>query len=495
MFANAAVLIFLAKFLLSKLAIDQFGMFQYVLTMQGSLVFLDLGLGATLNRFVSRLLAVDDVKRLNAATSFTSLLFFGLGIIAAVVLTGIGLFLPLLVPEGTTTLYKSGFVLMVCMGANLGIRFWGYTPRGVLFGKQRYDMVSIIHTLTAILRAISIVALFSIMASAGLIIIGLCFLATSFFETLSLWVFAKQQFPQMELGLRFIDKDIVRDIFGFSAYVMILGITTMLIVSAPTFLAGRFYGPEAVAFISLPVLALSQLQRLSGGFAFTLIPVAGKYGALKDRAALEDIMIRGTKFCAMLCVPIGVLAVIFGQPLFEWFKEGFGWTWMLLAIMMLPILIRTTQRVSFSVLMGAGTVKGLALGQAVVVLAIGILSWLFAVHFDMRLYGIALGSAIPILLFAATFQPAYSCRQLGLKLLSYLNRAYSRVFLCTIPSAIAAIVMLKFVYPEGFFMICIEGLACYLMFLVPAWCFVLQPDERQQILGLFQGKLAVADKG
>ena len=87
MFANSAVLIFLAKFLLGKIGIDQFGMFQYVLTMQGSLMFLDLGLGATLNRFVSRLLAVEDVKRLNAAISFTLLLFFGLGITAAVVLT------------------------------------------------------------------------------------------------------------------------------------------------------------------------------------------------------------------------------------------------------------------------------------------------------------------------------------------------------------------------------------------------------------------------
>ncbi len=71
MFANAAVLIFLTKFLLNRLGPVKFGMLRYVLTIQGSLLFLDLGLGATLNRFVSQLLAANDVWQLNAKISFT----------------------------------------------------------------------------------------------------------------------------------------------------------------------------------------------------------------------------------------------------------------------------------------------------------------------------------------------------------------------------------------------------------------------------------------
>jgi len=485
-FANAAVLIFLAKFLLNKLGTDQFGMFQYVLTIQGSLIFLDLGLGATLNRLISRHLAVDDVNRLNAEISFTSLLFFGMGIIAAVVLAGIGFFLPQLVPGGTTTLYKAGFVLMVCMGANIGIMFWGFAPRGVLFGKQRYDMVNIIRTVSSMLRAASIVTLFLIMASAGLVTIGLCFLVCSLFETSSLWLLAKQQYPQMKLGLRFIDKNTVRDIFAFSSYVMILGITSMLIVSIPTFLAGRFYGPEAVAYISLSVLVLNQLERIAGGFAPVLIPVAGKYGALNDTTTLRMIMVRGTKFCALMCFPMGAIAVIFSEPLFEWFKPGFGWTWALLGIMMFPLLLRTTQRVSSSVLMGAGSVKWIAFGQIISVTAIVILSWLFAVHFDMKLYGIALGSAIPIFLLSVTFQPAYACRQTGLKWLSYMSQSYSRVVLGLLPAAVAAVVLARYFYPNSLFAIITEALICILVFAGPAWCFVLTANEREQILATFR---------
>jgi len=267
---------------------------------------------------------------------------------------------------------------------------------------------------------------------------------------------------------------------------LLMGVTTMLIVNMPTFFAGKLYGSEYVAFLSLTVLVLSQIQLISGGFAFALIPVAGKYGVLKDQNVLKDIMVRGTKFCAMICFPIGVIAVIFGQPLFEWFKEGFGWTWALLAIMMLPLLLRTTQRVSFSVLMGARSVKGLALGQIILVFVIGLLSWLFAVYFNMQLYGIALGSAVPIFLFSVIFAPAYACRQIGMNWPDYLARAYGRILLCTVPSAAAGLALIQVAYPEGLLMICLEGLVCLTLFAVCAWWFALSSSEREQVLALFR---------
>jgi len=382
---------------------------------------------------------------------------------------------------------------MVCIGGTLAIRFWGYAPRGVLFGSQRYDVVNIILTGAAFLRAVVITVLFLVTRSSGLITIGLCFLGCAIVETVLMWIFAKWEYPQMRLGLEMIDKAIVKEVVGFSVWVLLMGVTTMLIVNMPTFFAGKLYGSEAVAFLSLTVLVLGQVKRISGGFAFALIPVAGKYGVSKDQNVLKGIMVRGTKFCAMMCFPIGVIAVIFGQPLFEWFKDGFGWTWTLLAIMMFPILVQTSQRVPTSVLKGAGSVKGVALGQAVLVIAIGLLSFLFAVYFNMKLYGIALGAAIPILIFEATFKPAYACRQLGMKWASYLARAYGRVLLCTIPSAAAGLVLIRVAYPKGLPLICIEALVCLLVFYVCAWRFVLSVPEREQIMGLLQREPALEE--
>ncbi|MHC5060997.1 MAG: lipopolysaccharide biosynthesis protein [Planctomycetota bacterium] len=485
MFANGAVLIFLTKFLLSSLGSEQFGMLRYVITIQGSLLFLDLGLGATLNRFVSRFLAIDNLQKLNAAISFVALLFLGLGVVAGLILSCLGFILPNLIIGGSPELYRSGLRLMVCIGGTLAIRFWGYIPKGVLFGSQRYDVVNVILMGSAILRAAVITVLFLVVRSSGLVTIGLCFLGCAIVETVLMWIFAVREYPQMRLSLGKIDKAIVKEVVGFSVWVLLMGVTTMLIVNIPTFFAGKLYGAEYVAFLSLTVLVLSQIQRISGGFAFVLIPVAGTYGALEDQNVLKDIMVRGTKFCAMMCFPIGVIAVIFGQSLFEWFKDGFGWTWPLLAIMMFPLLLRTTQRVLFSVLMGAGSVKGLALGQLVLVVVMVLLSWLFAVYFNMKLYGIALGSAVPMFLFSVTFRPAYACRQIGMNWLSYLARAYGRVLLCTLPSAVAGLVLVRVIYPEGLFMICIEGLLCLGLFAVCAWRFALTVTERDQVLALF----------
>ena len=485
-FANAVVLIFLTKFLLNRLGSERFGMFRYVITIQGSLLFLDLGLGGTLNRFVSRFLAIDNLQKLNAAISFATLLFLGLGVVAGLILSCLGFFLPNLVVGCSPELYRSGLLLMVCIGGTLAIRFWGYAPRGVLFGSQRYDVVNIILTSSAFLRAVVITVLFLVIRSSGLVTIGLCFLGCAALETILMWIFAKWEYPHMRLGLEMMDKATVKEVIGFSVWVLLMGVTTMLIVNMPVFFVGRLYGSVYVAFYSLSVLVISQIQQISGGFAFVLIPVAGKYGLSEDRSILKDIMVRGTKFCAMMCFPLGATVTILAQPLFEWFKEGFGWTWVLLAIMMPAMLVRTTQRVSFSVLMGAGSVKWLALGQIILVLVIGLLSWLFAVYFNMRLYGIALGSAIPVFLFSVIFGPVYACRQIGINWRGYLARAYGHILLCTLPSAALGLVFIRVIYPEGLFMICIEGLLCLGLFAVCAWRFTLTVTERDQVLALFR---------
>lgn len=301
-----------------------------------------------------------------------------------------------------------------------------------------------------------------------------------------MWIFAKLQFPEMRLSLKIIDKSVVKEVISFSVWITLLGVTTMFIVNAPTFLTGRLFGAEAVAFISLPLLILNQLERISGGFAVAVIPVASKYGALENQKVLEQIMIRGTKFCAMICFPIAVIAVIFGKPLLEWFEKGFGWTWVLLAILTLPIAIRATQRMSSAVLMGAGSVKGLALGQSVVVIAIGVMSYLFVSCFKFGIYGIALGTAIPIFFYDTIYKPFYACQQIKSKWRVYMLKSYGLVTLCLIPCGLTAFFLLKVYFPKNLIMLVIEGAVCMSVFAISSWIFVLDKSEHQSILGLFK---------
>jgi O-antigen/teichoic acid export membrane protein len=489
-FVNAAVLIFLTKFLLHRLGQDQFGMLRYILTLQGSLVILDLGLGGTLNRFASQLLTAQDINKLNAVFSLVFFLFLALGALAGVIMTCMGFILPSLVMNGSDELYAAGFVLIGYIGWTIALRFWSYAPRGLLFGAQRYDIVNGIQVVAAMLRAGGIVFLFMTSDSCGLGTIGICFLLSAVFETGLTWIFAKKQFPPMKIGVRTLSRAIAREVFGFSASVLLMGVTTMLIINAPTFLAGRLCQPEDIAYISIALLVLNQLQAVAGAFAFTLIPVAGKYATLKDQNTLRQIIITGTKFCATICFPVGAVTIILARPLFEWFDSSFGWAWGLLGIMTLPILVRATQRVPFSVLLGAGSVKLLAIGQIVVVLAIGFLSWLFAVYFQWGLYGIALGSAVPIFIFSATYQPFHACRQVGLNWLTFLWQAYGCVVLWTIPSTILGLVLLRVMYPSGLIMMALEGVLCMLVFVPFAWWLVLTPRDRDQVIGIFRRKLS-----
>ncbi len=497
MFANAAILIFLTKFLLSKLGTSSYGMFRYVISIQELLVILDLGLGATLNRFVSQLSAKGKAEELNEVISAIFLFFIGLGLLGGAIVCSLAFALPSLVEGGTPDMYGSGLILMFCIGGTLTVRFLGYAPRGVLFGFQRYDIVNVLQCVAAVLRAIAIAVFLWGRKSGNLEIIGLCYLASAVFETSLQWLFSKRQYPKMKLRFSNISKEVVSEVFGFSVFVTVVGITTMLMAQIPTLLAGKFYGSEAVAFLSLPILVLGQLQRLSGGFAFTLIPVAGKYRAQENDQMLRTMMQKGTRLCALICFPVGALAVVFGHPLFEWFKEGFGWTWLLLATLMVPYLIRTTQRVPFSILMGAGSVKWLSLAQTMTIGMIVFLSWLFGQYFHMGLHGVVLGAAIPIAFLSMIFQPIYACHQLGLKWKSYLIQSYGAVVLCLIPTLVAAIFLVYRMYPTNLVTIALQFLICIGVFFLMAWWFVLAVDERRQVLnvlGIGKGSWATSQR-
>ena len=251
LFATAVVMIFLTKFLMGRLGIERFGMFRYVATIQSSLMFLDLGLGATLNRFASRFLAVKDYDRLNSAASFSFLMFLGMGILAGITMVGIGFVLPGLVIGASPEAYTEGFMLMCCFAGMMTLRFLGYSARGLLFGAQRYDLVNAIQASGAILRAALIAIVFLRTPSSGLITIGVCYFLSTVIETLAMWILAKYQIPTLKLGLTIITKQTAKEVMHFGVFVFITAVTTMLLWNIPTFFAGRFLGAQAVAFLSL----------------------------------------------------------------------------------------------------------------------------------------------------------------------------------------------------------------------------------------------------
>ena len=98
------------------------------------------------------------------------------------------------------------------------------------------------------------------------------------------------------MGISLITRETLKEVLHFGVFVFITAVTTMLIWNIPTFFAGRFLGAQAVAFLSISLLLLEQVQRIAGGFGFSLIPVAGKYGALGEMDKLQILAVKGTKY-------------------------------------------------------------------------------------------------------------------------------------------------------------------------------------------------------
>ena len=489
MFSNAFVLIFLAKYLLHILSEKEFGMFQYVISLQSTLLFLDMGLGSTVNRFVSHLTTTEDYLKLNKIVSFVNVIFVVMGVIAVIIMTILGSFLPYLVIGGDANLYNSGFKLIVLIGITMFLRFLGYAPCNVLYGIQRYDIVNMTLTMSSIVRA-SLIVISLNFINDRLLCIGICFIICAILETGVFWIMAYNKYQQFKWDFWGVDKEIVKEVLGFSIFVLIVAFTTMLINNSPTILAGKFLGAKAVTYVSIPILVLGQVQRISGGFAFPLVPVVGSLYAKDNTEDISVLWKKCTQYCAFMCFPIGGISIIFGQEMFEWFREGLGWTWVLLGIMMYPLLFRTTQRVSYAVMMGLGFIKPLAIAQICILTLILILTTVLCLLFDFGIYGIVLGNSIPLLLLGVVIQPLIVCKKLDKKYFNYMCYAYGKIILLSFLMLFVGFICKLYIPMSSLIYIAIFAFIFTVTFYGIVYRFMLAIDDRNKVKGFVKSKMS-----
>src|SRR5213593_3903857 len=421
----------LTPFIIHRLGTEACGTWALITSITGYLGLLVLGVPMASVRYFSEYVAGDDRPRLNEAVASCTGLYIAMGVMA-LVLSGL-LFVffdtTYAIPAGLRLEARVSFALAALAVAS---GFVAMLPEAVM--AAHHDFV---------IRNAFVIGI--LLVRFGLTI-GLLVLTPSFVVLAAVQIIGpaidftvclllvQRRYPGVRIGLSSFQWDVVRKIFSFSIYVLVLNAAGRLALQTDPLVIGATLGVSQIPYYAVAnnfvVYALEFI-------AAVVMPTTTRLKTQGRLAELRAIFLRWSKIAFCLTMIVGLFLIVLGPRFIGWWIDSTfeGPAGEVLQILMISSLIFLPVRgVALPVLMGLGkpVLPSLTfLGAGVLNLALSLV-----LARPLGLAGVALGTAIPNVLFAAVVL-TLACRELGIGLFEYVRYVVPRTVLGALPVLVA----------------------------------------------------------
>jgi O-antigen/teichoic acid export membrane protein len=265
-------------------------------------------------------------------------------------------------------------------------------------------------------------------------------------RVLALFVYrinAHRVFPGLSIDWRLFRAERLREVTGFSVFMLLLDGAYKLNYSSDVLVIGAFIGAPAVALWS-PAQRLTEVMlRLSNQLSEALFPIVVDCDASQSAQRLRMLFLQGTRLSLATVVPIaGGTALLAGPLLAAWIGRSFsaaatGTTSVITQILALVVILRVGSSTASVVLKGAGLHRQLtwlicATAIVNVVLSVALIP-------SLGLLGVAVGTLVPVGAVSMFGLIPTACRRVGVSLIELTREA---LWPALWPAGIAAAVLL-----------------------------------------------------
>jgi O-antigen/teichoic acid export membrane protein len=428
--ATVLAMYLLTPFTLHKLGEDGYGTWNLINSITGYLGLLVIGVPMASVRFFAQHVASGDTRKLNEAIGSCAALYLALGGMA--LLAGIGMYaffsFGYQIPSTMHADAHWAFGVMVIFVA---AGFISLLPNGILAAHDDFVPRNIVRLAGVVLRLGLTIGLLALRAS--LTILALVQLACLAFDFLLCWLLVRRRYPQTRMRLADFDWKMTRSIFAFSLYVLVLNAGSRLAFETDAMVIGHFMDVGSIPFFTVANSFVIYLMEFLLAIAAVVMPTATRLQTQGRLPELQTIFLRWSKIALSVTIAAGLFLIVLGPRFIAlWidptFEQPAG---QVLQILMISYLIFLPVRaVALPILMGLGkaglpTIGFLVTGILNLVLSIALVR-------PLGLAGVALGTAIPNVLFAALLL-VQACRELKTPIWAYLAYVVPRAMLGGLP--------------------------------------------------------------
>lgn len=409
---DAAIGLMMLPFNLEHLGKPLYGLWILTASITTSFGLLDLGYGGSLVRFIAQYRALGDRKALNAILSTLFVVYaligvatFGLALVLAAHIDSIFRIEPADVGAARQVL----LIISLYIAGRFIFSVYG----GVVVGFQRYHLNNVVSIVMAVMVAAVNVAV--LLAGFGLVELVAATTGTRLLCLLLYRRNAHAVFPEIRIRVREFSRARLREVSGFSVYMLLSDLGHKLNYAADTLVIGAFMGPAAVA-VWAPAQRLSHLlTRLTNQLNDALFPIVVDSDATDRTGRLRETLVHGTRLSLAMVVPLAGAVAFVAHPLIEaWVGPTFTDTALILQCLAVLAVLRVGTSTASIILQGAGEHARLTAYIGVTGLANLALS--IALVKPYGLIGVAIGSIVPVAAMSAMATFPGACRRVGIPL-------------------------------------------------------------------------------
>ena len=484
---NLAMGIVLMPFTVRHLGTSQYGLWMLVASLTSYFQLLDLGYGSGLVRHIADADARGDVPRVNRLLSTFAVVYAGLGLVAAAAIAVLVSTVVPRFPHLSETQVRTGQLVLAILGIRMAVGFPMTVFGAATTARQRFALNNTIAIAVALVNGavtfivlesgFGLLALVSSTAAVGLASYGAY-----------IWS-AHRAFPGLQLRLASFDRSLVRDVTSFSLYLFVIDVAVQIGFNFDNVVVGAALGTSAVAVYAVCLRMADYQRQLACQFNGLLFPVAVRLGAGGRGAALETMLIEGTRIALVLATGVTICAIGFAEPLLtRWMGPAFEAGIVPFYVLAVAGIVLVGQGPLGNILLGTGRhrlVACISLGEALANLG---LSVILVRPFGML--GVAVGTAIPVVVANLFILLPAACRQFGLTPMAFLRRVLPAPASGILP-AVAACLFLRFRYPPASVAaVLVEGAIVGLVYLAAVLVFGFDRQVRARYAGYVRHILA-----
>jgi O-antigen/teichoic acid export membrane protein len=409
--------IVLTPILLGSLGPSMYGVLVLVMSIQGLASLLDLGVSASVVKYVAEHEAREEPAARNAVLSTLSMLHLVVGLVAGALLTLVALVgLPLFdLAQGDMEATR-GALLVAAVG--IAVNMVLSVPGNLIVGLRRFDVSNAVTVTQTLVSAVVTVAALSAGAGpAGLVAINVIGVALGY---LIRWWYGRRLLPDLRISPRLADRATLRRVGAYGGWLFLVDAGKTLFYHADAVLIALFLPVAAVGSYSLGFRPASAISYIAGPLVAVFIPTAATMHARNEAGALQRLLLDGTRLSFGLTLAGAVWLWTFGDLLIEaWIGPGHDDAVAVMSVFVAVFLMGAFQYSASAVLRGVGAVRGFAtvvLGEYAANIALSLV-----LIPRIGILGAAIGSLVPAVIADGLLIPRLACRAVGVAYLDLLR--------------------------------------------------------------------------
>ncbi|SHO51460.1 oligosaccharide flippase family protein [Desulfopila aestuarii] len=415
LFVQVLIGFFLTPYIISHLGKNGYGIWVLVSNFIGYYGLLNMGVGSAITRYMARSIAMNDNYGLNSVANTAITMFSTTGLIAII--------LSIIFSTPLTTFFQidpsqsSNFQnIIILLGIATGLSFPSGVFSAMITAKECYLTVNIVNIFISILRAVLTI----LILESGLGLSGIAYpsLIATIISLLAFSIISKKVVPEFVLMKQFIRSKTLKMLLLYGGYSTIISISDLIRLQIDSLVIGKFIGTDQVGIYAIAALIVQYFLKIIVSGMGVLKPRFAALEGSNELSELQETFLKSLSVSSFISCGAGMLLLIFGDFFINfWVGPEFEGAIPVLYILTIAYIFALAQTPGIALMFALNKHRYYAFVTTIEALVNVCLSIYLAS--TLGIIGVALGTAIPMMIVKIFIQPFYTSRIAAISAFQY----------------------------------------------------------------------------